>query len=606
MLISHRTGTFELATSQPKTEILFGIGVSPGVAIGEAFVVDRRKVRYPTHHIEPEDTGSEIQRFKQAVNGAKDSLNLLRDKLIAQGEREHTAILDAHLLMMQDPLLLEDTERRISDERKCAEWAFRSTLREIKRHFDALGDDYFRERRSDIDFVGQRILAALSNENERPIDQAPENAILVAHELSPADTLSLAKRHVKGIVTEVGGATSHTAILACALEIPAVLGCAEVVDQVGRGDRMVVNGEKGEVLLQPNAQVVMHYQELAEEQLNFRSQLRKESALAPETTDQHAVEILANIELVDEAKGVVANGATGVGLYRTEFLFLREGPLPTEEEHFRTYAQVLAELGPDAKVVFRTFDLGSDKLSDKLKLPAEHNPALGLRGCRLALAHEPLLRDQLRALLRATGACQAGSIMFPMISDVAELRMMRAVLNEEMDALEKEGHAIWRDVPVGIMVELPSAVWVADRLAQECDFFSVGTNDLLQYSLAMDRGNEHVAHLYHPLHLSNLRALEHVVKAGHAAGIPVGLCGEMAAVPLNLPISVALGFDSLSMPLSAVPEIKWYLRRFAKADADALLADCMHLSLAEDIELRVRQAITQWVPQRGRLSIVPH
>ena len=256
-------------------------------------------------------------------------------------------------------------------------------------------------------------------------------------------------------------------------------------------------------------------------------------------------------------------------------------------------------------MIFRTFDLGSDKLLDKLKLPAEHNPALGLRGCRLAMAHEPLLRDQLRALIRATGQSKSGSIMFPMISDVTELRTIRDVLNQEMDALEKEGQIIWRDVPVGIMVELPSAVWVADRLAEECDFFSVGTNDLLQYSLAMDRGNEHVAHLYHPLHLSNLRALDHVVRAGHAAGIPVGLCGEMAAVPLNLPISVALGFDSLSMPLSAVPEIKWYLRRIAKSDADALLAECMQLSSAEEIESRVREAIGAWVPQRGRLSIVP-
>ena len=594
-----------MAIAGSKPEILFGIGVSPGVAIGEAFVVDRRKIKYPTHHIEPEDVERELQRFKQAVHSAKGALHSLRDKLIAQGEREHTAILDAHLLMMQDPLLLEDTERRIENERKCAEWAFRSTLREIKRHFDALGDDYFRERRSDIDFVGQRILAALSNEHERAIDQAPDHAILVAHELSPADTLSLAKRNVKGIVTEVGGATSHTAILACALEIPAVLGCAGVVEQVGQGDPMIVNGEKGEVFLQPNAQIVSHYQELAEEHLNFRSQLRKQSALAPETIDQHAVEILANIELLEEAKSVVPNGSTGVGLYRTEFLFLREGPLPTEDEHFETYSKVLMDLGPDAKVIFRTFDLGSDKLSDKLKLPAEHNPALGLRGCRLAMAHEPLLRDQLRALIRATGQSKSGSIMFPMISDVTELRTIRDVLNQEMDALEKEGQIIWRDVPVGIMVELPSAVWVADRLAEECDFFSVGTNDLLQYSLAMDRGNEHVAHLYHPLHLSNLRALDHVVRAGHAAGIPVGLCGEMAAVPLNLPISVALGFDSLSMPLSAVPEIKWYLRRIAKSDADALLAECMQLSSAEEIESRVREAIGAWVPQRGRLSIVP-
>lgn len=558
--------------------------------------MDRRQVRFPTYHIQPDQVESEVARLEGAVDEAKGVLNLLRERLVAEGDGEHTPILDAHLLMMQDPLLLEGARRHIREDHQCAEWALRCTVKEIKRRFDSLGDNYFRERRSDIDFVGERILSAMVREGERPVDRVPEDAVVIAHDLSPADTLALAKKKVRAFVTEVGGATSHTAILARALEIPAVVGCAGALEAAGRGDDIVVDGSKGEVVLHPSRVVMAKYRGIARRRQLLEAELLKEIAEPPVTVDGHRVELLGNIELEEEVEGALAHGARGIGLYRTEYLFLRGDSLPDEAVHTQAYQRVLAGLEPDMPLNLRTFDLGSDKLSNKLKLPKEDNPALGLRACRLALVHEELLRGQLRGMLRATSGRQ-GAIMFPMISGVTELRLMREILSEEMDALEKEGVEVWREVPVGIMMELPSAVWVADRLAEECDFFSVGTNDLIQYSLAIDRGNEHVAYLYHPLHLSNLRALKHVIDAGHEAGIPVSLCGEMAADPANTPIALALGFDSLSMPVAAIPQVKWCLRRLRKSDADGLLKECLSLSTAEEIERLVHNSMHELLPE---------
>lgn len=564
--------------------------------MGHVYLVDRRQVRYPTYHVGAADVDREVERLDRAVKEAIRALNALRDRLMADGEGEHTPILDAHLLMMQDPLLLEGARRQIREERKCAEWALRSTVKEIKRRFDSLGDTYFRERRSDIDFVGERILAALIQDVDRPIDKVPEDAVVVAHDLAPADILSLLKRKIRAFVTEAGGATSHTAILARALEIPAVVGCPGVLDAAGRGDDIVVDGTKGEIILHPSRVVMAKYRGIARQRQLLEEELLSEVHKPSVTKDGHEIELLANIELEDEVGSALGHGARGVGLYRTEFLFMRGGELPSEEEHEAAYRRVLEGLEPGMKSIFRTFDLGSDKLSPKMKMPKEENPALGLRACRLGLARDGAFRAQLRGMLRATSEGR-GAIMFPMVSGVSELRQVKAVLEEEMERLEARGLKVWREVPVGIMVELPSAVWVADHLAKECAFFSVGTNDLIQYSLAIDRGNEHVAYLYKPLHPSNLRAVKHAVDAGKRAGIPVHICGEMAADPACLPVCVALGFDALSMPLAAIPRIKWGLRRLEKAECDALLEECLELPTVEEVEARVQALMRARVPE---------
>lgn len=572
-----------------------GIGVSPGIAIGHVHLVDRRKVRYPTHHIQPRHTDDEVARLEAGFEEAVAGLTAFRERVISEGAGEHTAILDAHLLMMQDPMLVDGARRHITEDRKCAEWAVRATVREIKVRFDALGDSYFRERRSDIDFVGERVLESLTKDGTRVIDKVPEDAVVVAHDLSPADTLALSRKKVRAIVTEVGGATSHTAILARALEIPAVVGCAGVLEVAGRNDDIVVDGTMGEVVLHPSRVLRAKYRGIARRRQLQGEELLSELSEPTVTPDGHALSLLANIELEDEVVSALAHGAKGVGLYRTEFMFLNGGRVPSEEDHTACYARVIEALG-DRPALFRTFDIGSDKLSEHIPMAKEDNPALGLRACRLGLVRDDLFRAQLRGLLRAT-ASGRGSIMLPMVSGVSELRQVKAVIYDEMDRLEREGVRVWRDVPLGIMVELPSAVWVADRLAEECDFFSVGTNDLIQYSLAIDRGNKHVNYLYRPLHLSNLRALQHVTKAAKAAKIPVSLCGEMAADPMCTAVCLALGFDTLSMPFSAIPRIAWAIRRLQKSDADALLEECLALSTIEEIEHAVEAAMHEVLPE---------
>jgi phosphoenolpyruvate-protein phosphotransferase (PTS system enzyme I) len=574
---------------------LTGIGVSPGIAIGHVHLVDRRKVRFPTHHIQAREVEAELLRVDAGFVEAQLSLNALKERVIADGGAEHTPILDAHLLMMQDPMLTEGSRRQIVEDRKCAEWAVRSTVREIKRRFDALGDHYFRERRSDIDFVGERVLQALTKDQDKVIDRVPEDAIVVAHDLSPADALALLRRKVRAFVTEVGGATSHTAILARALEIPAVVGCARALEVAGRGDDVVVDGTMGEVVLHPSRVLRAKYRGIARRRQLLDDEVLAELPRPTRTTDGYEVTLLANIELEDEVESALAHGARGVGLYRTEFLYLNHAALPSEEEHALAYTRVLDALEEGQPALFRTFDLGSDKMSARVMTPKEDNPAMGLRACRLGLAREDLFRAQLRGMLRATGTGR-GSIMFPMISGVSELRQVKALLHDEMDRLEREGVPVWREVPVGIMVELPSAVWVADHLAEECDFFSIGTNDLIQYSLAIDRGNEHVAYLYKPLHISNLRAIRHVIEAGKGAGIPVSLCGEMAADPLCTAVCIALGFKTLSMPQAAIPRVAWAIRRLEKSGADALLERCLSLSTVDEVEAHVHEIMRDILP----------
>lgn len=583
-----------LSAEVKRRVLMRGIGAAAGVAIGCVHLVDRRKNAYPRFHTD--DHPQETARFDAAVEVARNALDQIRQRV----EGEPMRLLDAHLLMLEDPLLRQRVVAAIETEQKNAEWALRSAITTLKREFDALADDYFRERRSDVDFVGERIMSALMAERSQ-VDDVPNDAVVVAHDISPADTVALMKKNLRAIVTEAGGVTSHTAILARALKIPAVAGCKKALARAGNGDDIVVDGGAGHVILHPSRRLLRRYQSIAHDREVVATELLGEVEFPPTTPDGHAIEILANVELEREVASVLAMGATGIGLYRTEFLFLRKAALPSESEHRRVYGHVLDAVGRDRRVVFRTFDLGSDKLAPKLKMPREDNPALGLRACRLGVVHEKLFRKQLRAILRAC-ADGGGAIMFPMISGVSELRHVLGILDDEKEKLAKAGERFAENIPVGTMIELPSAVWVADALAKEVDFFSVGTNDLLQYSLAADRNNEHVAYLYRPLHLSNLRALRHVIEAAKDANISVCLCGEMAADPLCAAVSMGLGFDSLSMPPSAIPQVKWALRRFPIWDAKALVEDCFRKTTSDQIEALAREALAARVPEILRFA----
>jgi phosphotransferase system enzyme I (PtsI) len=562
-----------------------GIAASPGVAFGHVHLLDRRKIKHPKHHVPVEQVPAEMLRLQKAIEEARAALLALRERA-----PDHSAILDAHLMMMEDPLLLDLTRRHIADEKQCAEWALRSALAEIRKGFDALGDEYFRERRSDIDFVGNRILSAMVHTDPGQVDGVDEDAVVVAHDLSPADTIALSKRRVRAIVTEVGGATSHTAILARALDIPAVLGCAGILLRAGSGDSIIVDGGGGEVVLDPTPDLIARYKSLAARRAQVFGELQTEAKLESISLDGRRIALLANIEIPEEIPTALEAGAEGVGLYRSEFLYINRDELPSETDHYDVCAAILDGVG-NLPATLRTFDLGSDKLAAAVRLPREHNPALGLRACRLGLARPSMMRAQLRGMVRAFSPRKRGAILLPMIGSVEELAAVREILDEELENLEKEGVEVWRGIKVGVMIELPAAVWIADELAALCDFFSVGTNDLIQYALGIDRSNEQVAHLYQPLHPAVLRAVKHVVDAGRRKNIPVSLCGESAADPALAPVLLGLGFDSLSMPALAIPRVRYVLRRLRYDDSQRLVAAALQCSRARDVEALVNDMV---------------
>lgn len=569
-------------------QILQGLGVAPGVASGRVHIIDRRKKKIPKRTVLKEAALDEVKRLEVAWSEARDTLMVLKEKA-----GEHAAILEAHLLMLADPMLVDGARKHILDDLKCAEWAIRDTVTAIRARFDALDDPYFRERRSDVDFVGDRLLEALIGDTV-VADVLPPDAVVVAHDLSPGDTISLSRQKVRGFVTEVGGATSHTAILARALEIPAVVACRGVLDRATAGEAIVVDGLRGDVVLSPSIGQRDRFQGIHDLRVVRQAELLADEGLPAQTPDGRRIHLLVNVEVPDDVEAAVTRGAEGVGLYRSEFLFLNRVEVPSDDEHERAADAILTALaGPGVAkwATLRTFDLGSDKMSAAIRAPREQNPALGLRGVRLGLARLPALRSQLRGMIKALSRRRHGQIMVPMIGSVDEVRAVRALLHEEMDALAKQGVDVWRDIPLGVMIELPAAVWIADALADVADFFSVGTNDLIQYMLAIDRGNEHVAHLYQPLHPAVLCALRHVVDAGHKKKIPVSLCGEMAADAALAPVVLGLGFNTLSMPVASLRSVKHVLRRFRHDDAKALVDRCLKASSTAEVQEQLTTAL---------------
>jgi phosphotransferase system enzyme I (PtsI) len=561
--------------------LLHGTSASPGLAVGRAFVIDRRRIKTPKRHIGDDEVQTEINRFDAALMASSDQLDRVKKKLQEKEGEEHFLILDAHQLILHDEHLVEPTRRRIREEKINAEWALRKTVEEIKNVFDAIEEDYFRERRSDVDFVGDRILRNLLGVDLAPV-MPPAGAIIVAHDLSPADTASLHRAACGAFVTDVGGKTSHSAILARAFEIPSVVGLEHITELVGNGDLLIVDGIRGEVIIRPTPEQCDDYRQRARSHIAFMRELMANRDLPAETQDGARVRLFANVEIVEEVPTALDHGAEGIGLYRTEFLYIDRPDLPLEDEHFMHARGVLRRLYP-YPCTFRTFDLGGDKAAPFPGLAPEENPALGLRSIRLALKERALFKAQLRGLLRASVHGRM-RIMFPMISGVGELRDARAVLDEARSELEKEGIPFDPKVPIGIMVEMPSAVMTADLLARECDFLSIGTNDLIQYSLAIDRVNEHVGYLYHPLHPAILRMIRYVVDAGHAAGVRVGLCGEMAGEPLFALVLLGLGLDEMSMNSTSIPVVKSVLRGARLGAARELAEHALSLPTATDIE----------------------
>lgn len=562
---------------------LRGIAASPGVAIGRAYIIDRRKVKTPKRHLNPEEVDREIRRFEDALRKSHEQLERIKQKLTERASDEGFHILEAHQLILKDEHLVEPTLRAISEEHINAEWALRKTVEHIKGIFDSVDDQYFRERRSDVDFVGDRILRNLLGE-EIQAPSPPPDAIVVAHELSPADTAQLQRAAIAGFCTDAGGKTSHTAILARAFELPAVVGLEDITARVGNGDLIIIDGVEGEVIIHPPAALVSKYRSRAKHYAALEEEALKTRDLESITLDEHRVRITANVELLEEIPSAVDHGAQGIGLFRTEFLFLGRSGIPSEDDHYEHARAVLEQIAP-RPATFRTFDLGGDKAASVI--PSLHlreaNPALGLRSVRLCLREKGLFKSQLRGLLRASVHGRM-RIMFPMISGVGELRQVKQVYEEVQAELRKDGVPFSPDVPCGIMIEMPSAALTADMLAKHADFFAIGTNDLIQYSLAIDRVNEHVSYLYNPLHPAIVRQLRFVVDAAHREGITVCVCGEMAGEAQFAPVLLGLGVDELSMNPTSIPVVKTAVRATSFQAARELVSRIADLPTSEEIE----------------------
>ncbi len=579
-----------MGSEKNRNRIFHGIGASPGIIIGEARVADRSRVAVVETNVSPTEIPLEIDRFKKALDEAKNELRVLKEEIAGTRGIEHIYIIDTHLLILEDSMLVNETVGFIERESINAEAALKRTLKKFKEFFAGIEDEYLRERCGDIETVVERVLRNMVGKRHEPILESEGRVIVVAHDLSPADILQIDKKKVIGFVTDLGGKTSHTAILSRSLEIPAVVGLEKITSEVSDGDPLIVDGKNGLVIVTPDEETFRDYLQ-KKQYLEYRErELLKLRDLPAETVDGYRIRLKGNVEFIEEIPSIKKHGGEGVGLYRTEMLFFNRDTLPDEEEQYRAYSEVVRQMAP-LPVTIRTLDVGGDKFVNDLNLDDELNPALGLRAIRLSLLKPEMFKTQLRAILRA-GVFGKVRIFFPMISGVAEIREAKVLLEEAKKELRERSIPYDDNIEIGIMIETPSAVIVADFLAREVDFFSVGTNDLIQYSLAVDRTNEHLSHLYEPLHPAVLRALKIVADAAHAAGINVCICGEMAGEPAYLPILLGLGYEELSMNAVSIPEVKKVLRRCSRSEAEALVSQALKFATAAEVESYLQSQIT--------------
>ncbi len=560
---------------------LKGIAVSPGIIIGKAHLIDRSRVKILYQYlISEQQVNKEVERFKEAINAAKDQIIHLKNRMSEQIKR-HSFILDTHLMIMDDSMFFNATINTILSEKMNAEWALKKSVQNIENLFSQIDDPYIKERIVDVEYLAERVLRNLAGKEQESLYEINERVIIVAHELSPADTSSINIAKVMGFITDVGGRTSHAAIIAQSLKIPAVVGLESVTRQVQDGTLLIVDGNTGEVIIDPDDDLIILYQEKQLNQERFESSIIRLSHLPAETKDGHRISVRANIEFLEEVATAKDHGAEGIGLYRTEFHYLRSQGLPSEDELFEDYKEVAEILAPNP-VTIRTLDLGGDRFSSEISWTKETNPALGLRAIRFCLQHPKMFRSQLRAILRASAFGNI-QVMFPMISGLQELLDSRKIIEEVMAELDQEGTAYDRDIKIGLMIEVPSAVMVADILAKHADFFSIGTNDLIQYALAIDRVNEHVAFMYQPFHPAIVRMILQVIKAAKQAGIKVALCGEMAGDPLCTSVLLAMGIDELSVNASGIPMIKKVIRSLSLDRARKDFRKIMKLDTASQV-----------------------
>ncbi len=582
-----------MTEGRAKMRVLKGIPASGGIAIGKGFFLNRVLPRSVRSTVGREKVEEEVAAFQRAVGRSREQIRSIRDGVVDPSS-EHHQILSVHLALLDDSMLVDQTVRTIRENQFAADWAFNKVLQNLLETFHRIEDPYLRERGHDLRQIGHRVLENLAG---RPVDSVAairDPVIIIAHDLSPADTAQILKSPVLGFATDVGSRTSHTAITARSLGIPAVVGVERATEEYGTAETVIVDGEEGIVVFDPTEEAIREYQERRKAHAQRTRDLAKFARLPTVTRDGKTLALLANIEFPEEADVALRSGAYGVGLYRTEFLFLNRKEIPTEEEHFETYRKV-AEKFVRHPVTIRTFDLGGDKFASQLELAEEMNPAMGLRAIRFCLKEKEIFKPQLRAILRASTYGKV-RMMFPMISGVGELREALAVVEEVRGELRRRRIPYDKEMPIGIMVEIPSAAIVADLLAREVDFFSIGTNDLIQYSLAIDRVNEHVSYLYEPLHPAILRLIRRTVEAGHDAGITVSMCGEMAGEPIYAYALLGLGLDELSMNATAIPRVKRILRKSVAYEAKEFAGTLLLHTTATEIGRALRKKVEDLFP----------
>jgi len=574
-----------------------GIGVSPGVAIGPALVLERRRAAVSEKTLESAEARDELSRLAQAVNRARQDLEELRERTDAALGSSVAQIFDAQVLLLEDPMFLGEIESRVRTRQQNAEWAVRRVGRNLSNRLSSISDIYLRERGTDVDDLTERLLRALLGEEGHRLDQLVTPIVLFAHDLTPSETALLDPSMILGFATDVGSRTSHTAIVARSMGIPAVVGLHDITSALQSADEVAIDGDAGVVVLRPDDRDLRAYRDRDAARVRQAQGFFAQRDLPAETSDGFHVTMLANIERAADAETALSNGGEGVGLFRSEYLYLRNpGVLPTEDEHYAEYRAVLESLG-DRPVTIRTMDIGGEKLlaggTDGEDVAPES--LLGLRALRLALREREVFSTQLRGLLRASvhGRLQ---IMLPFVSGLEELRESRELIEKNRKRLRADGYEVADDIPVGVMLEVPAAALAVDLLAAESDFFAIGSNDLIQYVLAVDRTNDAVAHLYEPLHPGVLRILRHIVDVARDKQIPVSMCGEMASEPLSALILLGFGIDQLSMNPSAIPLIKNVVRNLTRAKAREIVERALELGTAAEIEALALPALLAAFP----------
>lgn len=569
-----------------------GISASPGIAIGTVFYYLDESIKVPKYFIAKREVAAEKKRLYEATAKAREELVALKEDSTTELVEQQMRFLDSHILMVEDPEFTGNIEKNLESSLRNVEWILFEEIDTLIKRLESSEDLYLKERTIDFHDVSKRVLNHLLFRERVSLADLDQDVILVTHNLLPSDALALYKGKVKGIAMDAGGKTSHTAILARAFEIPAVLGLSEVTQHARTGDEIIVDGNTGQVIVKPDAVTRKRYESSLKAYHEREIELLTLNDLPAESKDGKLIKLMANIEVPEETESAISHGADGIGLYRSEFLFLKPDGLPSEEEQFQAYSRVLKSMGQKS-VTIRTLDLGGDKRLAGDQDEHEANPILGWRAIRFCLSHEEIFKSQLRAMLRASvhGNMQ---IMFPMISGVEELEKALGVLEKAKASLIKDGLEFKDDIPVGIMIETPSAALTSDILARQSDFFSIGTNDLIQYIIAVDRGNERIAYLYEPFHPAVLRTIKVVIDHAHETGIPVTMCGEMAGDPLATVILLGLGLDIYSMSAFSIPEVKKIIRTVSVWDAEELVGTISEMRSVVEID----EYVNNWMHER--------